>query len=153
MSARRPIPGARRAVGLGVAVTAAGLLLWSGLAGALIVSTLDAAERAWLQQHLLPRLPLLLLATLALLGLVAWAAARFWQFGFSSADALLEEARVLLSTDVERELRPRGTAAQQGLALAFNELVRQRRLLRQEMAQQVREASAHVEQERNRLAG
>lgn len=152
MSARRPIPGARRAVGLGVAVTAAGLLLWSGLAGALIVSTLDAAERAWLQQHLLPRLPLLLLATLALLGLVAWAAARFWQFGFSSADALLEEARVLLSTDVERELRPRGTAAQQGLALAFNELVRQRRLLRQEMAQQVREASAHVEQERNRLA-
>ncbi|MDZ7857315.1 exonuclease domain-containing protein [Sphaerotilus sp.] len=152
MSARRPIPGARRAIVLGMAVVAAGLLLWAGVSTALVVSTLEDTERTWLAEHLLPRLPLLLLTMLAMLGLAAWAAGQLWRRGFSSADALLEDAQVLLTTDVERELVPRGTPAQRGLAQAFNELVRQRRRLREDMALQVREASQHVEQERNRLA-
>ncbi|WP_338414781.1 exonuclease domain-containing protein [uncultured Sphaerotilus sp.] len=152
MSARRPMPGARRALGLGVAVAAAGLLLWFGSSLALVVAALEVTERTWLAEHLLPHLPLLLLTTLAVLGLAAWGAGQLWQRGFSSADALLEDAQVLLATDVERALVPRGTAAQRGLAQAFNTLVAQRRQLREDMGQQIREASQHVEQERNRLA-
>ena len=53
---------------------------------------------------------------------------------------------------VQHEIAPAGGAALQGLADAFNRLVRQRSELRDEMAQKVAEASRHIEQERNRLA-
>ncbi|MCK6426786.1 MAG: DNA polymerase III subunit epsilon [Burkholderiaceae bacterium] len=148
----RPLPGARLALGVGAAVGVLWLLLWGLLSALMVVSDLPPGTAQALAGMLGPKLPALVVVFLAAAGVGAQGVHWAWKRWLSPADAMVEEARVLLATDVERRLEPRGTQALQGLAQAFNDLAGQRRALRAEMAEQVRQASRHVEQERNRLA-
>lgn len=139
--------------GLLAALAAALLALgWLALGWALLASTLAPEERAALAARLAPALPLLVLALLPLAGAAAalaqWACRRW----VAPPARLLEQARVLLASDVQRELPGEGAAELRALAGVIDELVRQRAQLRSDIAAQVAEASRGVEQERNRLA-
>jgi DNA polymerase-3 subunit epsilon len=123
------------AVGAAVALGA-----WLGLTAALVGSTLEGAERDAVAGVLGPRAPLVFMMALAFVGAVVALA------------HLLEQAQVLTTTDVQRELKSDGSADVQGLARTINELVRQREQLKNDVAAQVALASRSVEQERNRLA-
>jgi DNA polymerase-3 subunit epsilon len=137
-----------------VAALAPGVLLaLLGVAGlGLFAATLEPAERAALAAMLEPRAALLLLGWLllsaALGALLRWAYLRW----VASAARLAEEARVLLAADVQRELVAPDSAETRALAEVINQMARQRDALRVDMAEQVRQASRGVEQERNRLA-
>ena len=67
-------------------------------------------------------------------------------------DRLLDQVRVLLAAREPQQLQLRGTREIQALASAVNELATQRDRLRTDMAAQVAEASASVQQEKDRLA-
>ena len=148
----RPLPGARRVLVAGAAGGVLWLLVWGLLSALMVGSDLPPDAMQALVDVLGPKLPVLVVVFLAAAAVAAQSAHWAWKRWLSPADAMVEEARVLLSTDVERQVRPRGTQAMQGLAQAFNDLATQRRQLRADMAAQVRQASRHVEQERNRLA-
>ncbi|MDO8418702.1 MAG: 3'-5' exonuclease [Rubrivivax sp.] len=137
-----------------VAASAAALLaLFAVGGGALVWSTLSGDERAAVTQLLGDRVALMLMVALALVAAAAAAAQPLYRRWFAAPAQLLEQAQVLLSTDVQREVSAAGAAAPlQGLARAFNELAQQRDRLRQDMAQQVALASRGIEQERSRLA-
>jgi DNA polymerase-3 subunit epsilon len=142
---------------LAVALVAAAALALLGLfvaGGALLLaSALGDAERGTLATLLGPHAPMLVLLALLLAGAVAAAVPPLYRRWVAAPARLLEQAQVLLSTDVQRTLAAEGGAAPvQGLAQAFNELARQRDQLRQDIAQQVALASRSVEQERYRLA-
>ena len=133
---------------------AAALLAAFALAGgALVWSTLPDAERAELWRMLGPHLPLLVLAALATIGVAVAAVQPFHRRWLGGTARLLEQARVLLSTDVQRELEaPDAATTVQDLARLITELAQQRDQLRRDIAKEVAEASRGVEQERNRLA-
>jgi DNA polymerase-3 subunit epsilon len=135
-----------------VALVAAGALAWLLVAGTLIMLTFSDAERRVLGELVAPRLALV---GLALLGGLAAVAAALNHWGWPRAAApirLLEQARVLVETDVRRELDTAGDAVTAGLAEVINQLTTQREALRSEMAEQVRAASRGIELERSRLA-
>lgn len=129
------------------------MLLLLGLGGGLLWSTLAPDEQRQLWALLQPRLPIVLMVLLALAvgaGLVVQPWVRRW---VQAPARLLEQAQVLLRTDVQRELAdPEAAGPVQGLAQALNQLAQQRDQLRQDMAAQVAQASLGVAQERNRLA-
>jgi DNA polymerase III subunit epsilon len=136
------------------ALLAPGLLLaLFGLGGgALLWATLDEPQRAVLAEVLESRGMLLVMVGLGLWALCAWALNALFQHHVASPARLLEQARVRLDSDVQHEIAPLGSASLQGLAGAFNQLVRQRSELRDQMAQKVAEASRDIDQERARLA-
>ena len=140
------------AVAIAAATALVLLAAWALLSGAMIGSTMSGEERATVSALLVPRAAPVVVTTLALVacvaGIVQWAYRRW----VASAAQLLEQARVLASTDVERELAGFGPAEVRGLADVINELAQQRGQLRRDVAQQVAQASRGVEQERNRLA-
>ena len=121
-------------------------------AAALLMATLEPAERTALWALLEPRVALVVMLwfVLSLAGGVAlrWA---WLQFG-AAPGRLAEQVQVLLQTGAEVELGAGGSAGSRALALAVGDLVRQRSALRADIAAQVREASRDVEQERSRLA-
>ena len=143
-------PGLRLAGLLGL--VGALLLLWLGLTGAMVWSSLADAEREALLAVLEPRAGMVVMAfALAMMGLAA--ALHAWLLPRLAAPAqLLDQVRVLRDTDVQRDITPAGSATLRALAEAINELVRQREALRQDMAAQVLAASRGVELERSRLA-
>jgi DNA polymerase-3 subunit epsilon len=141
------------AMALAAACAAALLALFALGGGTLVWSTLSDQERAAVTQLLGDRVALLVMVALGLVAAAAAAAQPLYRRWFAAPAQLLEQAQVLLSTDVHRELAAAGAAAPlQGLALAFNELAQQRDRLRQDMAQQVALASRGIERERSRLA-
>jgi DNA polymerase III subunit epsilon len=129
------------------------VLAFVALSGGLLWSALEPAERQALAGLLGPRLALALMVAL-LLALAAGAMVKpFVQRWISAPARLLEQAQVLLATDVQRELPAEGAAPPvQGLARLLNELAGQRDQLRRDIAEQVAAASRGVAQERNRLA-
>ncbi len=128
------------------------LALAALIGGVLIAATLEPAERAVLAALLEPRAALLLLGWLLLSGALG-ALTRSGYLRWVAASArLAEEARVLLTTDVQRELTAEGSGETRALAAVINQLAQQRSALRADIAAQVRAASRGVEQERNRLA-
>jgi DNA polymerase III subunit epsilon len=129
------------------------LLLFAAAGAALVGSTLSAEERAALSDALAPRLPLLLMVALAVIGIAAAAAQPLYRRWIAPPARLLEQARVLVATDTQRELKIEGASdTVQGLAQLINELAGQRDHLRRDIAEQVALASRSIEQERNRLA-
>ena len=140
---------------LGAAAAAALALLavFAVGGGALVWSTLGPAERAQLAALLGDRAVLFGLSALAATGLAAAAGQGIYRRWIAPPAQLLEQARVLVATDVQRTLAlPQAAADVQGLAQAFNDLARQRDQLRADIAAEVARASRGVEQERNRLA-
>jgi len=141
-----------KALAIGAGAAALGLGVWLGSTWALLASTLTTEERAGAQALLGPRVALLVM--MAAVGVAAVAAAVQWFYRrhVAAPAQLLEQARVLVDTDAKLQLQGQGSAAVQGLAAAFNELVAQREQGRAEMGARVAEASRGIEQERSRLA-
>ena len=142
------------ATAMAAACAAALLALFAFGGGLLVWSTLSDQERAAVAQLLGDRVALLGMVALGLVAAAAAAAQPLYRRWFAAPAQLLEQAQVLLSTDVVHPgLSAAGAAAPlQGLARTFNELAQQRDRLRQDMAQQVALASRGVERERSRLA-
>ena len=132
---------------------AALLLLFSAGTAALVGSTLSADERQSLGSLLGTRVPLFVLAGLAVVGAAAGLSQALYRRFVAAPARLLEQAQVLLATDVQRTLELPGASADvQALARTINELARQRDQLKADIAAEVAQASRGVEQERNRLA-
>ncbi len=129
------------------------LLLFGAGAAGLVGSTLSVEESQALAAALGPRLPLLFMVALAVAGVAAAAAQPLYRRWIAPPGQLLEQARVLASTDTLRKLElDRASGEVQGLAQLINELVGQREQYRRDVAEQVAQASRNIEQERNRLA-
>ncbi|MBK6862718.1 MAG: DNA polymerase III subunit epsilon [Ideonella sp.] len=128
------------------------LALWSLGVAALFAATLEPAERAALAAQLEPRFALILLSWLVVSGALGLALRAAWLRWAAAPARLAEQAQILLGTDVQREIAPEGSAANQALAAAINALARQRDELRADIGRKVQEASREVEQERSRLA-
>jgi len=141
-----------RAVGLGVAVAMGLLLAWMVATAALVAATLAPPDRALLVSLLGPRLPLLVMATVALAGVVAALLQPLYRRYVAAPARLLEQARVRLQAEAMPPLSTSGGSALQGLAEVANALVQQRERLREDMTRQVAEASHGIELERSRLA-
>ncbi|MFN7156147.1 MAG: exonuclease domain-containing protein [Acidovorax sp.] len=137
-----------------LAVAVAGLVMaaWLLLMGAVVWSTLDAAERAAVGDVLSPRVVLVAMGWLAGLAVVGGALQVLYRRYVGAPARLLEETRVVLTAATPQQLKPRGTAEMQALAGAVNELAAQRDGLRADMDAQVAQASYSVQQEKNRLA-
>ena len=127
------------------------LVIWMGLALALLRATLEAAEWAMLAAMLESRAALVLLLGLVLAGGLGYGASRLYRDRVEAPARLLEETQILLAGDVHRELGAQGSAENRGLTRAINELVAQREQLRRDVEARVREASHHIEQEKSRL--
>lgn len=133
---------------------AAALLLGVlALGAALVWSTLEPPQRQALAETLRGTWPLLTMVLLAGVGVAAAAAQPLYRRWVAAPARLLEQARVLLSTDAQRSLEaPAGSIDLQGLAQTLNELASQRDQLQRDIAAKVAEGSRAIEQERNRLA-
>jgi DNA polymerase-3 subunit epsilon len=120
--------------------------------GALFAATLEPAERAALAAQFEPRAALLLLGWLLLSGACGVLTRLVYLRWVASAARLAEQANVLLTPGVQREIEGEGSAETRALAAVINQLARQRDALRADIDAQVLEASRSALQERNRLA-
>ena len=136
-----------------VAAAAVLLMMWVGLIAALAWEPLAPDKRDALFDLLAPSIPAAVVALLVILGLVAASVPPLYRRWLAAPARLLEQARVLVAGDVQRELdTTNGNTDVRGLAQVISELVRQRAQLRGDIAAQVEEASRNIEQERSRLA-
>lgn len=127
-------------------------LIWLFVSGGLIWLALEENERAAVAVAIGPRIALLFLMWAASL-IAVWIIFGYLVRYFMTAPArLLENAQVLLGTDVKRSLVPDGSPENKKLTELINQLVEQREALREEMDQRVQEASRNTELEKNRLA-
>ena len=140
------------AMSLGVAAASVLALGWFALTAAMIGSALGEDERQAVSAALQPRAALMVLTTLVLAGCGAALGQWIYQRWVAPPGRLLEQARILVSTDVQRAIPAEGAGAVPDLARVINELAAQRGQLQRDMAEQVAQASRGVEQERNRLA-
>ena len=141
-----------RRLWLAIAGVGVGMALWLGLTVALLWTTLASDEKTIVGTILGPRLALLGLSwALAVVGVAAGLLKLYQRYAYAPA-RLLEKTRVLLAATDPQPLTPAGSTEIKGLGAAINELAAQRDHLRADMAQQIAQASGHVQQERNRLA-
>ncbi len=136
------------AIGLSGAVMA----LWLVLVAAMVWATLSDPERAAVGGVLGERMALVLGAWLAGLVAVGWVLRMLHARYVGAPERLLDQVRVVLAARTPQPLQLPGTREIQALAGAVNELAAQRDRLRADMAAQVAEASASVQQEKDRLA-
>ena len=136
------------AIGLSGAVMA----LWLVLVAAMVWATLSAPERAAVGGVLGERMALVFGAWLAGLVGVGWVLRTLHARYVGAPERLLDQVRVVLAARTPQPLQLPGTREIQALAGAVNELAAQRDRLRADMAAQVAEASASVQQEKDRLA-
>ncbi|MGF1642724.1 MAG: exonuclease domain-containing protein [Thiotrichales bacterium] len=139
-------------IAAGVAIVAGVCLAWLVATGWLIWAVLDVNERESVLAAIGPRLGLLVLMWAASLLAVGVALRHLGGYFLTAPARLLEEARVLLGTDVKRKLVPQGTRENRELAELINQLVDQREQLRADMDGRVLEASRNTELEKSRLA-
>ena len=137
-----------------VAAGAPGLILALALAGAggLLLATAEPAERASLLALVEPRLALVAMLWFLLAAGLGALARRLWERHAAAPLRLAEELSLRLHDDVAQPLETEGGSGSQALARAANELLGQRRALRADIDERVREASRDVERERSRLA-
>lgn len=141
-----------RRVVLAVCASLVLLLLWGVLALLFMTSTLEPAQRSELLDALSSRAVLAVLTLLPVAWLLGWAWLRLFKLYVAPVAQLAEAARVAATTDVQRRLPTQGNAELASLAQTLQEVVDQRESLRVDVSRQVAEASARIEQERNRLA-
>ena len=127
-------------------------VVWLALTIGLITSTLEPAQRALLAEQLAPRLALIGLTWV--FGLVAIGATLRWLFRrYATAPArLVEQTQVLLAAPKAAPMNHQGTKETKALADVIFQLASQRDSLREDVAAQIAQASAGVQQEKNRLA-
>ena len=143
---------AERRLLLVIVLAGAALAAWLGLTVALVILTLEPADRALAQQLLAPRWALALMswvfAAMAVAGLVR----RYLMPAVLLPARLAEQARALVSTEGAPPVAASGPKEIRDLAQAINALTSQRDELRRDVAERVQEASRGIQQERNRLA-
>jgi len=139
-------------VAIGVAIIGLICLLWLIATGILIWSTLDETGRDAVTATLGPRLELLVLMWAVSLTAVGIALRWLVAYFMTAPARLVEDAQVLLGTDVKRQLKPSGSIENHRLTDLINQLVQQRETLREEMGALVEEAAHNTELEKNRLA-
>ncbi len=127
-------------------------LVWLGLTIGLITSTLEPTQRALVVDQLAPRMALIGLTWV--FGLVAIGATLRWLFRrYATAPArLVEQTQVLLAAPKAAPMNHHGTKETKALAEVIFQLASQRDSLREDVAAQIAQASAGVQQEKNRLA-
>ena len=127
-------------------------VVWLALTIGLITSTLEPAQRDLLAEQLAPRLALIGLTWV--FGLVAIGATLRWLFRrYATAPArLVEQTQVLLAAPKAAPMNHHGTKETKALAEVIFQLASQRDSLREDVAAQIAQASAGVQQEKNRLA-
>ncbi|MBE0474757.1 exonuclease domain-containing protein [Rhodoferax sp.] len=137
---------------LAIGVIGLATLLWLLITFGLIASTLEPEQRDLLAEQLAPRF--VLIGMTWVFGLVAIAATLRWLFRrYASAPGrLLEQTKVLLAAPQAAPMNHQGTTETQALAEVIFELAAQRDTLRADVASQIAQASASVQQEKNRLA-
>jgi DNA polymerase-3 subunit epsilon len=134
----------------GTAIVGVVCLIWLLVSGGLIWLALEENERAAAVAAIGPRIALLFLMWAASL-IAVWVVLGYLVRYFMTAPArLLENAQILLGTDVKRNLVPDGSPENKKLTELINQLVEQRESLREEMDQRVQEASRNTELEKNR---
>ncbi|MDP3841276.1 MAG: exonuclease domain-containing protein [Oxalobacteraceae bacterium] len=141
-----------RRVLLALAALALVMIGWALVSGALLWLTLEPAERDTVGVLIGSRLPLAGMTLVFVLLIAAAGLNALYRHYIVAPARLLDEARILLGADVQRTLTPQGAAENRALADVISGFAEQRALLRADIAQQVREASRSVEQERSRLA-
>lgn len=135
-----------------LAVAAAASVAWLTMTLLLLGATLDDESRRTVVSLMGDRLVLISLTWAVGMAGIAWGLKRWFEHSVTPSVQLAEDARVLLRTDVVRELRPKGNVETKELANLFNQLVNQREDLRRQMDTKVQEASRGIEQEKSRLA-
>ena len=140
--------------GLPLAIAVLGLVMaaWMVLTVGMIWFALGSAEREAVGAVLAPRSALLGLSWMLAFMLTAVGLSLLHRRYVGAPARLIEQTRVLLAATGAQPLRPGGTAEMSALAGVINELAAQRDHLREDMAQQVAQGSASVQQEKNRLA-
>ena len=143
---------AERRLLLVIVLAGAALAAWLGLTVALVILTLEPADRVLAQQLLAPRWALALMswvfAAMAVAGLIR----RYLMPAVLLPARLAEQARALVSTEGAPPVAASGPKEIRDLAQAINALTSQRDELRRDVAERVQEASRGIQQERNRLA-
>jgi len=127
-------------------------VVWLLITMGLIASTLAPEQRALVAEQLAPRL--VLIGMTWVFGLVVIGATLRWLFRrYASAPArLLEQIQVLLAAPKAAPMQHHGTKETRALADVIFQLASQRDTLREDVAQQIAQASLSVQQEKNRLA-
>jgi DNA polymerase-3 subunit epsilon len=135
-----------------IVVIGAATVVWLALTIGLITSTLEPAQRALLAEQLAPRLALI--GVTWVFGLVAIGATLRWLFRrYATAPArLVEQTQVLLAAPKAAPMNHHGTKETKALADVIFQLATQRDSLREDVAAQIAQASAGVQQEKNRLS-
>jgi DNA polymerase-3 subunit epsilon len=135
-----------------IVVIGVATIVWLVLTIGLITSTLEPAQRALLAEQLAPRLALIGLTWV--FGLVAIGGTLRWLFRrYATAPArLVEQTQVLLAAPKAAPMNHHGTKETKALADVIFQLASQRDSLREDVATQIAQASAGVQQEKNRLA-
>jgi DNA polymerase-3 subunit epsilon len=131
---------------------ALGLALLALASVGVVLATLEPAERDTLAALLAPKAMLVVMLWLAAFGIAAWGASRAFAVFVEAPARLHEQAQVLLGATASQALEPQGSAPLRGLADTLNALAQQRTQLREDVAQQIAEASRGIEQERSRLS-
>ncbi|WP_296491739.1 exonuclease domain-containing protein [Rhodoferax sp.] len=137
---------------LAIAVIGLATVVWLLLTIGLIGSTLEPEQRALVMEQLAPRF--VLIAMTWVFGLFSIAATLRWLFRrYASAPArLVEQTQVLLAAPRAAPMNHEGTKETKALAEVIFQLASQRDSLREDVATQIAQASAGVQQEKNRLA-
>ena len=137
---------------LAIGVIGLATVVWLLITIGLIASTLAPEQRALVAEQLAPRLVLIGLTWV--FGLISIAATLSWLFRrYASAPArLLEQTQVLLAAPKAAPMQHQGTQETAALAEVIFQLASQRDTLREDVAQQIAQASLSVQQEKNRLA-
>ena len=135
-----------------IGALALGLALLGVATVVIVGATLDAAEREAVAAALAPRAMLAVMVWLAAFAGLAWGASRLFARYVATPERLHERAQVVLANPAAPPLAAEGSAATAGLAAALNALAAQRAQLRDDVAQQVADASRGIEQERSRLS-
>jgi len=127
-------------------------LVWLLVTIGLIASTLAPEQRALVAEQLAPRF--VLIGMTWVFGLVSIGATLRWLFRrYASAPArLVEQTQVLLAAPNAAPMNHQGTKETKALADVIFQLASQRDSLRADVAAQIAQASAGVQQEKNRLA-
>lgn len=136
----------------GTALVGLVCLIWLFVSGGLIWAALEETERAAAVVAIGPRIGLIFVMWAASLVAVWFLLSYLVRYFMTAPARLLENAQVLLGTDVKRKLVPDGSPENKKLTELINQLVDQRESLREEMDQRVQEASRNTALEKNRLA-
>lgn len=127
-------------------------VLWLGVTVALLTASLGREASQQVGALLGERLWWLAGMWLLGMGGIAYGLQRWFRHWVTPSVQLAEQARVLLQTDVVRDLDTQGSSETRVLAQLFNRLVEQRESLRRDMDEKVQQAAQRIALEKSRLA-